>query len=199
VPTPRRATKADLPTIGDVFGRAFLDDPVLTYVLPDLASREKRSPRLWRTIASVAIAPDKGEVWITDSRDAAAVWLAPNRWKDRPKDLVRQLPLLTSFGRSLGRGLQLQQLMQKHHPREPHWYLQTLGTDPSQQGKGLGSALLAPVLERCDHDGIPAYLESSKAANIPFYERHGFRVTEEMVLPDGPTIYPMWRDPELPA
>jgi len=52
------------------------------------------------------------------------------------------------------------------------------------------------VLERCDADAIPAYLESTKAENVGFYEGHGFRVTEEIEPPpDGPTLWCMWRDP----
>jgi GNAT superfamily N-acetyltransferase len=82
-----------------------------------------------------------------------------------------------------------------HHPREPHWYLQMLGTDPELQGKGIGSALLAQVLERCDRGGQKVYLEASKEKNIPFYARHGFAVSEEMHMPRGPTIWAMWRDP----
>jgi len=73
-----------------------------------------------------------------------------------------------------------------------------LGTDPQHQGKGIGSALLAPVLAKCDAEGIPAYLESSKERNIPFYRRHGFEVTTELNLKNGPSLWPMWRDPRPP-
>jgi hypothetical protein len=55
--------------------------------------------------------------------------------------------------------------------------------------------VLQPVLEQCDADGIAAYLESSKERNIDFYARHGFRVTGELHLPRGPTMWLMWRDP----
>jgi GNAT superfamily N-acetyltransferase len=67
---------------------------------------------------------------------------------------------------------------------------------PGEQGNGLGSRLIQPVLEICDRDGIPAYLESSKRSNIAFYARHGFRVTAELKLARrGPTMWPMWREP----
>jgi hypothetical protein len=54
---------------------------------------------------------------------------------------------------------------------------------------------MEPVLARCDAEGLPAYLESSKHANIAFYGRHGFEVTDEVTLPDGPTVWCMWREP----
>src|SRR5213078_4575676 len=66
---------------------------------------------------------------------------------------------------------------------------EALGTDPPRQGEGIGSALLAPVLELCDRDHVPAYLESSKEQNVAFYSRHGFRVTDELHLPKGPPVW----------
>jgi predicted N-acetyltransferase YhbS len=86
--------------------------------------------------------------------------------------------------------------MDKTHPREPHWYLAVLGTDPPHQGKGVGAALMTPVLARCDAEGTGAYLESSKPDNVPYYERFGFRVTGQIDMPKGPTMWPMWRDPQ---
>jgi hypothetical protein len=44
-----------------------------------------------------------------------------------------------------------------------------------------------------DSKGMPAYLESSKENNIPIYQSFGFKVTGEIKLPEGPTLYPMWR------
>ena len=85
--------------------------------------------------------------------------------------------------------------IERSHPPAPHYYLAVLGTDPEAQGRGVGSALMRPVLDACDRDGIPAYLESSKERNIDFYARHGFRVTEEVRMPKGPPVWPMWRDP----
>ena len=88
--------------------------------------------------------------------------------------------------------------MEKAHPEEPHWYLAVLGTAPEHQGKGVGSALISPILQKCDAEGVPAYLESSKESNIPFYQRHGFEVTGEIKVKNGPTLWPMWRDPQPP-
>ena len=50
-------------------------------------------------------------------------------------------------------------------------------------------------LARCDAECAPAYLESSNPDNVPYYERFGFEVTGEIVIPDGPSLWPMWRNP----
>lgn len=92
-------------------------------------------------------------------------------------------------------GGSLVEQMNRFHPHEPHWYLPLIGTDPAHQGKGYGSALMAHGIARADRDKLPAYLESSNAANIPLYERHGFRLIGEIQSGSSPTLYPMLRKP----
>ena len=81
------------------------------------------------------------------------------------------------------------------HPKEAHWYLGVLGTDPKHQNRGIGSALLRPVLARCDGGGDAAYLEASRPENVPYYERHGFEVVGEFQLPKGPPVWRMLHTP----
>jgi Uma2 family endonuclease len=47
-----------------------------------------------------------------------------------------------------------------------------------------------------DRDRIPAYLEASKPANIPFYARHGFEVIGTIQIGASPPIFPMVRYPQ---
>jgi GNAT superfamily N-acetyltransferase len=125
-----------------------------------------------------------------------ALWLPPGGHPFGLADQLRVLPAqLRVFGRHLRRAIGAQRAVERHHPREPHWYLDYIAVAPGGQGRGAGSALLAPMLERCDREGVPAYLESSKERNLAFYARHGFRVAREIELPDGPPIWLMWRDP----
>ncbi len=92
-------------------------------------------------------------------------------------------------------GPQLMQQMASYHPKEPHWYLPLLGVDPAHQNEGVGSALLRHVTDRCDRDGVPAYLESSNPRNIPLYERHGFEILGRAQSGSSPVITPMLRKP----
>ena len=105
------------------------------------------------------------------------------------------LPMLPALMPRLARTTRAVRAIEERHPMQPHYYLSVLGTDPEQQGGGIGSALLAPVLERCDAEGVPAYLESSKESNVGFYAQHGFVLTERIELPEGPPLWLMWRRP----
>jgi ribosomal protein S18 acetylase RimI-like enzyme len=140
-----------------------------------------------------------GESWTVDGLESAALWAPPGEWKTTPRQdmelssallhprLVWRLPLVLAG---------LLRIQAQHPADPPHWYLAVLGTEPAAQGQGLASAALAPVLERCDRDGVAAYLESSKESNIAFYARHGFRVAAEHDLPrGGPRVWSMWREP----
>ncbi len=129
---------------------------------------------------------------------AGALWSPPDRWKPGISDALIQAPgAVRLFTWRLPGAIKVLSAVERVHPTEPHWYLALLGTDPDFQGRGYGSAVLAPILERCDTEGTPAYLESSKEANVPFYERHGFEVTGTLDLAKGrgPRMWLMWREP----
>jgi len=87
-------------------------------------------------------------------------------------------------------------LFAKHHPKQPHYYLQFIGCRQRDQGQGVGAALLKQGTRICDEKNMPAYLESSNSLNVPLYQRHGFEVTHEQAVGrDGPTAWFMWREP----
>jgi GNAT superfamily N-acetyltransferase len=196
----REATAQDVEGIADALVRAFFDDPLMAFLFQDDDGRRRKSRLFFVGDAKRAIVKAKGRVETTTDGPAkgGAIWFAPDQWRTGGLELFTQLPMLFKMGTETPRALGVLNQVEKVHPKTPHWYLAVLGTDPDHQGKGVGSALLAPVLQKCDQEGIPAYLESSKNQNIPFYERHGFTVSSELKLKDGPSIWPMWRDPKPP-
>ena len=194
--SPVLAGPTDIEAIEDVLQAAFWDDPVMMFLFPDEGSRSRRSARLFRALLRRHYLPMRS-VWTTDEQAGAALWAPPGHWKLPTAQIVRSLPAVAmSLGRHAPRSLRFMEEVDRAHPSEPHWYLGVLGTDPPQQGHGIGSALLAPVLGRCDGEGVPAYLESSKESNVPFYARHGFVVVGELRPPGAPTMYRMWREPQ---
>jgi ribosomal protein S18 acetylase RimI-like enzyme len=196
VPGARRATGADVQTLARALARAFLDDPVAMWAFDHDDLRPGALERFQATRLRQLLGEE--EVWMSEDHACAALWAPPGRWRTT----VRQdAALLRSFThpRLLSRlplvALGLLDIERKHPHEPPHYYLAMLGTDPDHQGQGLGSALMRPILERCDVDGVGAFLESSKERNIDFYARHGFRVVQEIRLPRGPRMWQMWRDP----
>jgi ribosomal protein S18 acetylase RimI-like enzyme len=175
-------------------------DPVMTWIFPDEQMRRRRLPPVFAsTLRGVSLHQDGTEV-VTDSTTVlgCAIWMAPGSW--RPP-LRRQLAALPATIIRLGSRLPVASAtygaMMRLHPERPHWYLSGIGTDPPAQGSGVGSALMRAQMARCDAAGEAAYLESSKERNVPFYERHGFRVTGELTVPGGgPTLWLMWRNPQ---
>jgi GNAT superfamily N-acetyltransferase len=192
----RRATFADVPALARMLARAFLDDPVASWAWrPDrlrLGALERfQAVRLRQLLAGE-------EVWTNDELTCAALWAPPGRWHSSLRETAELVPSFLHprlFMRMPMVALGWEKLERAHPHKPPHLYLALLGTEPEAQGRGLGSAVLAPVLEQCDSDGVGAYLESSKKRNIDFYARHGFRVLDEIHLLRGPTMWKMWRDP----
>jgi GNAT superfamily N-acetyltransferase len=134
------------------------------------------------------------EVACVDGRVAgAAMWFPTGTWSGTE---ASALPgYLRAFGRRLVTVSQYQSVAVHAHPREePHWYLAFIGVDPVRQGHGVGAALLRSRLRRCDEEGLPPYLESSKLENVPLYQHFGFHVTGTLRLPEGaPVVNTMWR------
>jgi len=197
-PTVRAATPEDRRALAGVLARAFWDDPVWRWLFPDDTTSTRRLELTFN--AYLADALRVGSVFTTPDLEGAALWKPPGKWQLSWGSLLRSAPeLLRAFGLRIAYALRIERVVESEHPRDPHWYLSVLGTDPTAQGKGVGGALVRQVTDRCDHLGIPAYLESSKPENVPYYERFGFAVTGETRLgKDGPPIWFMWRDPQVP-
>ncbi len=190
----RPATIEDRDLVARVAAESFYDDPLMSWVLRD---DERRLEQLVFVFGGLVddMLPDRGTVHVADGA-SVSLWRSPDFDHGAPPADGGESFLAGPFTpEELGRFAVLGEAMASNHPHEPHWYLNVVGTLPSRQNQGLGGAVLRPVLERCDTDGVPAYLESSNPRNVSLYLRHGFVDTGEITLPDGPSLIPMWRDP----
>jgi GNAT superfamily N-acetyltransferase len=168
---------------------AFATDPMMRWSFPDPAKYMEIVPSFLRAFGGNAIA--QGTADVAGDFAAVALWLAPGIEPDGEamgKLIEQHMP-----PENMEDGSGVVEQMNKFHPHEPHWYLPLIGTDPMHQGKGYGAALMAHATRRCDESGMPAYLESSKPSNVPFYERFGFEVMGKIQQGSSPLLTPMLR------
>jgi ribosomal protein S18 acetylase RimI-like enzyme len=130
-------------------------------------------------------------VWNLDDFAAVAIWLPCGVQADGDA-VVRVLSESVSSEKHADTFSVLEQ-MDAAHPSEPHWYLPWLGVDSARQGTGLGADLLRQCLRRVDADHSPAFLETPNPRTVPFYERHGFRVTNISQAGSSPPVTSMLR------
>jgi ribosomal protein S18 acetylase RimI-like enzyme len=193
----RKIANADIAPVAAALARAFCSDPHFCWIVRDDTQRMQMLERGFELfIRRVWLPPDEG--YTTDRYAGAALWMPPQTWH---LGLIAQLRLLPGTIRRIRantpRLLKALTFIERKHPRNPsHWYLPIVGVAPAWQGRGYGSALLGPILRRCDEQGQPAYLEASTPRNRALYERHGFEVIEECrYARDAPPLWPMWREP----
>ena len=209
-PGPTIATRvagdAEIPVAVAALAEAFASDPVLAFLFddgpdPDPVRHQALVTALFanrflggRGVDEIVVPDDP-----VDVREAAAVWVPPQRPNDPGPDYTMSgvVNRLALGDKVMDERLTALMPMLSAAPHTPHWYLAFVGTRPPARGRGLASALISAITRRCDEDGVGAYLESSEPANVPLYERHGFRVIGEVVIPDGPVIPLMLRYPSV--
>jgi ribosomal protein S18 acetylase RimI-like enzyme len=137
----------------------------------------------------------QGRLYTTSDHAGAALWALPGQWREDLRQSVQTLTLLPPLLPRLLRTMRAMTRIELAHPLQEHFYLSVLGTAPDRRRQGIGSALLQPVLELCDAERTPAYLETATEENVGFYARHGFEVQRRLDLPGGaPPLWLLWRE-----
>lgn len=220
----RTATPADFPRVADAMASAFFDNPITIWHVPDESRRldvmrdfftvllenvYTRFGLVYTNVGEVA----SGAMWMArDAREdrrpkpglpveGCRTCNTPRASRRLPNDMVVPPGASAELDRALAvvfedfpRTFELFELFDAHHPQDPHYYLQFIGVQPERQGTGIGSALLRAVLNRCDLEGVAAYLEADERSRL-LYMKHGFEATAELMLPRGPSFWAMWRAP----
>lgn len=191
----RTASRHDIARIARALSRAFLNDPVFVWAIPDEHRRLEVLPGFF-TIFTAAF-QRHGHVYRTVDGTAAALWVPPGVVSVGDDEVDTFGTALDEIsGPDAARLGAISATLGERHPHEPVWYLNFMGVEPLAQGHGVGSALLEHVLVHADRAGAPAYLDATSTRNRSLYERHGFEATGELIVPDGPHLWPMWRPPQ---
>jgi ribosomal protein S18 acetylase RimI-like enzyme len=178
--------------IAETLARAFQSESGWSYVIPNAGQRAARLPGAFHLF--LRDEHRKGAVFGTTGFEAVTLWRGPGQARDTLWDRARLiLPFIRVLGGAIGRGLEVSDLIEKHLPKEPCWYLHYAGCHPDYQGKGFGGAAIRAGLERADYEGLPAYLETADASNVELYRNFGFEVVHEWHIPEGPQFWGMKR------
>ncbi|MEU0068468.1 GNAT family N-acetyltransferase [Streptomyces sp. NPDC006332] len=203
----RTAGAGDRESVVRLLDAAFRNDPVSCWVFPGDEHRRTTHPLLMAAFTDIVL--DEGRIDVTEDGTACALWLPvpgdehghdsgpddsagdDSAESDGPARLREAVDPDNERVEMIGR------LTADIHPSgRAHAYLWMIAVAPEHQGEGLGTALLTPVLDRCDREGLPAYLEASNARSRLLYERLGFELMgRPLDLPEGPRMWPMWREP----
>lgn len=170
----------------------FSTDPIARWVYPEPADYLAIFPRFISAFAGSAF--DAGTASLANDLSGAALWLPPGFYPDETAiDSIVAETVRPSIQADLA---SLFEQMATNHPDRPHWYLPMIACDTFRQGRGTGTTLMEYALERCDEEGLPAYLESSNPRNISLYARCGFKVVGQIQAGNSPVMFPMIREPE---
>jgi GNAT superfamily N-acetyltransferase len=198
----------EVESAAEMLTRAFADGPLMQVLAPDEATRPEICR--WFFESQTVYALLYGDAFAAVEDDGTvhgvALWWAPENVE--PDDERSTESGLADGPTVVGpegweRLQELSRAMARLHQAaasDPHWYLSILGVDAALHGQGIGSEILAASLEFTDEEGYPTYLETAVERNVTFYQRHGFEVVAEEIVPSlGITLWGMRREVPLPG
>jgi len=188
------AEPSEAPRLAALIAESFHPLAVAAWLVPDRVARARILPRQFAILVEHALT--HGHVDVTSDRTAVAVWMHRTEPEfPAPVDYDRRLE--AACGAHIDRFRTLDELFDTHHPEgPPHHHLALLAVHPATQGVGLGTALLRHHHRGLDAQRIPSYLEAACPRSAALYARHGYRMRGTLALPAGPSMYPMWRNPQ---
>jgi hypothetical protein len=165
--------------LANILSRIFSAEPPFPYLIPDAEERRAALPGLFSS--AIRASQLYGQSFTTPAVEGGSLWIAPDRnltighvmrtsHPSRPSRMS-----WSSLKRCLTLGTRMEQV-RRRLARHPHWYLVALGVGSSSRENTLREALIEPVIARADSDSLPCYVETFHERDLPFYERHGFRI-----------------------
>jgi GNAT superfamily N-acetyltransferase len=196
-----RLTESQIPAAAATLAHAFHDDPLMVYTIPDPAERVRLLPDVYARMIRFGFLA--GEVYVTAGElEGVALWMPPNaKWSREHIEAsgMHQTPTVIGdeayqrYRDVVGREWQARE----RDMTGACWYLFLLGVEPNRQRRGLGGALMRPVLERADSGQLACYLETENERNVAFYLKQGFDliVSGEEAGASGVRFWTFRRDP----
>jgi GNAT superfamily N-acetyltransferase len=197
---------AQISAASQVAAKAFSDDPVFNHLTSDDLELRFRA-MTWLTSRSITYCAQYNQVYTTPDLRGVAAWLPPGAVPNTPLQLLQTLVRLQLYTlpwqvgwNRLGEWINFLTAIEKAHHQDmgssPHWYLAIMVVHPESQGKGLGSQLLQPILQRSGDEGLPCYLVTFTEQAVRFYLKNGFEVVRHQKLASNePPFWTLKRNP----
>ena len=183
-------------TAARLLSDSFLDDPAYLAIGP------RREDRRWAFLlrvhrGSLRVARRWGGpvhgAFDGERLVAASLCFDEGRWPPPKRSMLSMVSVAWTSPGAARRGIPVTALMERHHPRLPHVYLEILGAHPLMQRRGAGRALLERMIDDADQRGLPCYLETTKLENVGYYRGYGFDVDDEAPIGGTATMWFMTR------
>jgi len=183
-----RLKKSQIKPAAEMLAKAFQDDPLFAYFIPDASERKDKLPYFLQFPIRYGVL--HGEVYaISPNLEGVATWLPSEKadmslWRTMRSGL---LPMIPKMGKEVLSRLRnfdkYYTPMHKRHTPFRHWVLNLVGVAPMFQGKGYAGTLLKAMFARIDQEHLPCYLTTENEKNVSFYQHYGFKAVEEGIIP----------------
>jgi GNAT superfamily N-acetyltransferase len=184
-----------------VVAAAFYDYPMFKFYFPDPKRRTRYLPWYLENVLNCALR--YGEVYTTPDISGVIFTLPPGHTKISEWEYIQNGFLLTPFllgFQNYKQSMDCEYFVGATHEKllknRPHIYLWGLVVDPAYQAKGIGNALMQPLLGKADTQKLPVYLETHDEKNVAYYQRSGFYLIHTDRIPKHELpIWCMLREP----
>ncbi len=180
--------KDSIKAASKTYEQAFRDDPLFTQLLPEEEVRREKILLIFELF--LRYATHFGEVYATSrALEGVIMWIPSEHAVMTPEKMAHSgcLGVTQKIGEAFFETWAelFEHLENKHREVAPfkHYYLAGMAVQPESQGQGYCGALMRPMIQRFDEQGIPCYLETQNEKNVGLYEHFGFEVREVFVVP----------------
>ena len=176
----KKAKYSDKQIIVNILSKSFDQNKSINSIIKQDHKRNSRIRNLIEYSFEVCFL--SGEIYLSDDNKGCVFLLQSDKKKTTIKTIILDLKLaLTVIGiERIFTILKREAKIKSQHPKTPFYHLWYIGVDPEYQKKGLGSELLQEVLEKCNTEKKPLYLETSTYRNISWYEKFGFSIYNQV-------------------
>src|SRR5665647_1111226 len=177
-----KATNKDRDRVIDILAESFNDNKSVNYIIKQDKKRSQRIRKLMEYSFEVCYL--FGDVFLSDDKKGCALILLPDKKRTNFKSILLDVKLIiTCTGlANLAKAITRESKIKELQPKKLMYYLWFIGVDKKEQNKGIGTALLKEVINQSISMNRSVYLETSTMKNIPWYEKFGFKIYNELDL-----------------